>query len=1149
MSENLLVVGLSNAIVATGLAIIVLAVTRFWRHAALAHLLWMVVLVKLVTPPIFDLKISIPVPHDSTVAVATDSSRSMPPTDVDHADIDSKFEERFALQNETSRVGSNGELVATHDLPNYLAMDEVMASDSVFAIEQAQATVTDTPGPTRLEDQSALVNITAAWRKWSGVLAAVWLTGSLMMAAVALLRLYRFRRLIRRAAIATREVRDEVASVLEKTRVRSAPDVRVTGARIVPLIFSMGQRSVLLLPESLWSSFSREERSTVLAHELAHLHRRDHWCTWFELIVVVLYWWYPLTWFACRQLRSAADECCDGWVVRWFPDKATPYAESMMKSLDFMAEGTQCLPTLASGFGQFNSLKRRFEMVLNNQTCFRMTTVPRIAVCFVATIVLVISPFLVLGETPPETELSSGVAAKASESSAPREGDKTANARPPKPGRGVIAAADKTGALREAGNVRKQRTTSKKATDTFRFQGRVEAPDGKPVVAAKIFLYRPFPTSTVELARTKGNGEFAFEVQPSNKLHSRFSEGGGIFVAVADSFGIALKSAHECETTGALARIFQQRFAASGASAALAADFLKRITTGSSTFHLTSDDLPISGRVIDIEGMPVFGAKIHVCNISDAGQDGLDAWEKAAKAPNADRYSVSRTLGITLGNDVGGDILEFVMPAKTDKNGDFRLEGIGRDRVVKLLISGPGIDTAEVFARTRDGDAITIDKEPGNPSRGQNVYHPASFTHVGGPSEPVIGSVVDAKSKEPLADVTIQSYRLAGRRMSGWTEGIVRTKTDSEGRFRLEGLPVGDNELIVLSRIDEPYIVSNRSVKTKSGEEPLKLDIELTRGLWIHGRVFDVATGQPIRSGSVGYFAFTKNEHAQRVKGFNGGMLSTRYRLNPDGTYRIPGLPGRGIVGVMAERDHDRYQRGVGADKIDGLDENLNGFHTYPFILSSFNYHMLVGVNPADDADSVNVDFPLSSGKTLRVTVVDSDGNPVPGCQYTGKLEFNAWRQSAGNELEIVGYRSEKPRRVQVLHKGRKLAGLILIEGNVRDKLTVALQPWAEIKGRIVDETGAPKANVEIRDMFGFDDSRVGPDMAGLPPSEGSQIGRYYTDDEGRFNIAGLMPGYKFGMHVSYDRYFLGDVRPDEVLKPGEVHELGDLELNSRENK
>ena len=50
--NTLLEIALSNAIVVSVLAVIVFLVGRFARYPALCHGLWVLVLVKLVTPPI-----------------------------------------------------------------------------------------------------------------------------------------------------------------------------------------------------------------------------------------------------------------------------------------------------------------------------------------------------------------------------------------------------------------------------------------------------------------------------------------------------------------------------------------------------------------------------------------------------------------------------------------------------------------------------------------------------------------------------------------------------------------------------------------------------------------------------------------------------------------------------------------------------------------------------------------------------------------------------------------------------------------------------------------------------------------------------------------------------------------------------------------
>ena len=49
----------------------------------------------------------------------------------------------------------------------------------------------------------------------------------------------------------------------------------------------------LILPEELWCRLDAVQQDAVLAHELAHLKRRDHWVRRLEAVVLGLYWWYP----------------------------------------------------------------------------------------------------------------------------------------------------------------------------------------------------------------------------------------------------------------------------------------------------------------------------------------------------------------------------------------------------------------------------------------------------------------------------------------------------------------------------------------------------------------------------------------------------------------------------------------------------------------------------------------------------------------------------------------------------------------------------------------------------------------------------------------------------------------------------------------
>ena len=118
-------------------------------------------------------------------------------------------------------------------------------------------------------------------------------------------------------------------------------------------------------------------------------------------------------------------------------------------------------------------------------------------------------------------------------------------------------------------------------------------------------------------------------------------------------------------------------------------------------------------------------------------------------------------------------------------------------------------------------------------------------------------------------------------------------------------------------------------------------------------------------------------------------------------------------------------------------------------------------VNPSEHAASVQVDFEFDSGRSLEVASRSiRDGKPVSGGRYDGKMEsMNNWDLLQGNKLTINGYRGDKPRRVQVYHEKRQLVGFQVIEGENPENLTVTLEPWATISGRLLDKAGSPQGS------------------------------------------------------------------------------------------
>ena len=85
--------------------------------------------------------------------------------------------------------------------------------------------------------------------------------------------------------------------------------------------------------------------------------------------------------------------------------------------------------------------------------------------------------------------------------------------------------------------------------------------------------------------------------------------------------------------------------------------------------------------------------------------------------------------------------------------------GIGRDRMAELIVSGPTIATAQLYALNRDGEAIrTVTTWTMAPER--TVYHARRFEYAAAPTKPIEGVIRDKDTGRPIAGLTLQRHGL-----------------------------------------------------------------------------------------------------------------------------------------------------------------------------------------------------------------------------------------------------------------------------------------------------------------------------------------------------------------------------------------------------
>lgn len=332
----------SNSIAAAALALFIAGLTKAWRSPQLAHALWLLVLVKLVTPPLYEVPLPVRLPSTFT------ATQAETPADLEH------------LPSESPPAALVEAVAYSGQLPSG-------AADPERSVTRQPASSAEAAAPDSILVLPAILPAAG----WQGALSLVWGIGVIVAVAIFRGRLVRFRRLLAESVEADASLTGGVEVIAKRLGLRALPEIRVLDARFPPLVCTGWRKSLLVVPERLLSCLDRQQRDAVLVHELAHLRRYDHLVRWFEISVCLFFWWNPVAWWASRNLRRAEEECCDAWVLWALPEGRRSYGKALLWTVEFLAE---CPPLRIVGAALGGShIGRRIEMIVNRKLNHRMS--------------------------------------------------------------------------------------------------------------------------------------------------------------------------------------------------------------------------------------------------------------------------------------------------------------------------------------------------------------------------------------------------------------------------------------------------------------------------------------------------------------------------------------------------------------------------------------------------------------------------------------------------------------------------------------------------------------------------------------------------------------------------------------------------------
>ena len=222
----------------------------------------------------------------------------------------------------------------------------------------------------------------------------VWLVCAILLAAYFVIG---YACMVRRFRGTRLAPQPSIDALLDRFRFSRDPRICVSNSRRAPLTFGVF-RPTVLLPEDL--PVGDAQFQLILAHELAHIRRKDCLRKLLLTVCLCLYWWNPLVWLMVWLANRDMELACDEAVLRALgPDCKKAYALTL---LDMAQRNPKSAP-LCSGFAK-SSTEERIRAILS------FKRIPAwVGICVAILFVLTASVFTTQAASPsaiPEMELA-----------------------------------------------------------------------------------------------------------------------------------------------------------------------------------------------------------------------------------------------------------------------------------------------------------------------------------------------------------------------------------------------------------------------------------------------------------------------------------------------------------------------------------------------------------------------------------------------------------------------------------------------------------------------------------------------------------------------------------------------------------------------
>lgn len=199
---------------------------------------------------------------------------------------------------------------------------------------------------------------------WGMVLCALWLTGMTAVAAVYIVRQWRFRVLVGRWSIPVTDhhLLGMLEQVREEVHIKRRLPLKLCKGISTPMLFGLWS-TVILLPDR---GYDDEELYYILKHECIHYKDKDLYIRLLICVATIVHFFNPVMWLMARVTAIQCELACDERVMEGMgAKKRKDYGRVILQEIERQRKERAVLSTYF--YGGAYAIKSRITAIVNTK--------------------------------------------------------------------------------------------------------------------------------------------------------------------------------------------------------------------------------------------------------------------------------------------------------------------------------------------------------------------------------------------------------------------------------------------------------------------------------------------------------------------------------------------------------------------------------------------------------------------------------------------------------------------------------------------------------------------------------------------------------------------------------------------------------------